>query len=376
MEKLNENTVLALFEEKGYTMLEPYKNSQTKILCEKDGYRYRISYSNLRIGKTPSRWGINNYENLEYNVNTLLKEKHSHSKFVSSKIVKHNHQRKIIVTFECECGNLFNVNVGDMIGNIYILCGDCVKKRRGINKRKTLKAIRCIEDAGFIVLDKTQKYSVNDYIEVVDSDGYKGFVTANHINRGCGMSRFDVRVNRKYYIYNVNHWAEQQSIGAKCIELCDVGSKRQGLKFICDCGNIFTTTIASFQNGKIYCDECAKSISKYERIFKSFLEEQKIQYIYQYSLNQCRDVLPLPFDFFLPEYKLLVEIDGEGHYRPCHFNQIGYDKARETFIITKKHDKIKDDYCANNNLTLLRIPYTMFDKDNTYQEFFLKFIEE
>ena len=106
------------------------------------------------------------------------------------------------------------------------------------------------------------------------------------------------------------------------------------------------------------------------------MEEQKIQYIYQYSLNQCRDVLPLPFDFFLPEYKLLVEIDGEGHYRPCHFNQIGYDKARETFIITKKHDKIKDDYCANNNLTLLRIPYTMFDKDNTYQEFFLKFIEE
>ena len=86
MEKLNESTVVALFEEKGYTMLESYKNSQTKILCEKNGYRYRISYSNLRVGKTPSRWGVSNYENLEYNVNTLLKEKHSHSKFVSSKM--------------------------------------------------------------------------------------------------------------------------------------------------------------------------------------------------------------------------------------------------------------------------------------------------
>ena len=106
------------------------------------------------------------------------------------------------------------------------------------------------------------------------------------------------------------------------------------------------------------------------------MEEHNIKYIYQYSLNQCRDVLPLPFDFFLPEYKLLIEIDGEGHYRPCHFNQISDDKARETFIITKKHDKIKDDYCANNKIALLRIPYTMFDKENTYQEFFLKFIEE
>lgn len=376
MEKLNESTVLALFEEKGYTMLEPYKNSQTKILCEKDGYRYRISYSNLRIGKTPSRWGINNYENLEYNVNTLLKEKHSHSKFVSSKIVKHNQQRKIIVTFECECGNLFNVNVGDMIGNVYILCNECIKKRRGVNKRKTLKAIQCLEDNGFVVIDKSQKYSINDYIEVIDAEGYKGFVTANKVSHGCSMSRFDIRVNQKHYIYNVNHWAEQQGIGAKCIELCDVGSKRQGLKFVCDCGNIFTTTIASFQNGKICCDECAKSISRYEKIFKDFLEENNIQYIYQYSLNQCRDILPLPFDFFLPEYKLLIEIDGEGHYHPCYFNQIGDEKAEKTFIITKKHDKIKDEYCATNHLNLLRIPYTMFDKDNTYQEFFLKFIED
>ena len=168
MEKLNESTVVALFEEKGYTMLESYKNSQTKILCEKNGYRYRISYSNLRAGKTPSRWGVGNYENLEYNVNTLLKEKHSHSKFVSSKIVKHNRQRKIIVTFECECGNLFNVNVGDMVGNIYILCNDCVKKRRGINKRNTLKAIQSLEDAGFVIVNKDQNYSMNDYIEVID----------------------------------------------------------------------------------------------------------------------------------------------------------------------------------------------------------------
>lgn len=376
MEKLNESTVVALFEEKGYTMLESYKNSQTKILCEKNGYRYRISYSNLRAGKTPSRWGVGNYENLEYNVNTLLKEKHSHSKFVSSKIVKHNHQRKIIVTFECECGNLFNVNVGDMIGNVYILCNECMKKRRGINKRKTLKTIQCLEDNGFVVINKSQKYSINDYIEVIDAEGYKGFVTANKVSHGCNMSRFDIRVNQKHYIYNVNHWAEQQGIGAKCIELCNVGSKRQGLKFVCDCGNIFTTTIASFQNGKICCDECAKSISRYEKIFKDFLEENNIQYIYQYSLNQCRDILPLPFDFFLPEYKLLIEIDGEGHYHPCHFNQISDEKAKKTFVITKKHDKIKDEYCANHHLDLLRIPYTMFDKDNTYQEFFLKFIED
>ena len=158
----------------------------------------------------------------------------------------------------------------------------------------------------------------------------------------------------------------------KCIGFSEKKYTRQSLEFECSCGSKFVTSIASFQNGKVRCDECAKSISRYEQKFKDFLDEENIQYIYQYALNQCRDILPLPFDFYIIENKFLVEIDGEGHYRPCNFNQISHEKANETFQITQAHDEIKNLFCKENNIPLLRIPYYAFHNE-TYKKYFLDF---
>lgn len=64
------------------------------------------------------------------------------------------------------------------------------------------------------------------------------------------------------------------------------------------------------------------------------------------------DIRPLPFDFYLPEYNICIEYDGEQHNRSVkHF---GGDKAFYTRI---KHDNIKNEYCKNNGISLLRIPY-------------------
>ena len=73
--KLDNNTVYNYFKSKGYILLEEYQNSKLAMQCEKDGYRYKISYDNLRLGKNPSLWGFNNINNLECNISILLKEK-------------------------------------------------------------------------------------------------------------------------------------------------------------------------------------------------------------------------------------------------------------------------------------------------------------
>lgn len=62
----------------------------------------------------------------------------------------------------------------------------------------------------------------------------------------------------------------------------------------------------------------------------------------------CRDVKPLPFDFYLPQYNLIIEFDGQQHFREV------YNRDFET---TKKHDEIKNKYCEDNDIDLLRIPY-------------------
>lgn len=57
------------------------------------------------------------------------------------------------------------------------------------------------------------------------------------------------------------------------------------------------------------------------------------------------------FDFYLEDYNLYIEYDGEQHY---------YDRkhwGKYSFQSRKNRDKEKDDYCLKNNCFLLRINY-------------------
>ena len=65
----------------------------------------------------------------------------------------------------------------------------------------------------------------------------------------------------------------------------------------------------------------------------------------------------MPFDFYIKKYNLLIEVDGEGHYEPIRFNGCSKKVAEKNFKDTKKRDKIKDEYCIDNNIPLLRISY-------------------
>ena len=46
----------------------------------------------------------------------------------------------------------------------------------------------------------------------------------------------------------------------------------------------------------------------------SYLNNKKIYYIREYKYTNCRNILPLPFDFYLPYFNLLIEYDGRQHF--------------------------------------------------------------
>jgi hypothetical protein len=60
----------------------------------------------------------------------------------------------------------------------------------------------------------------------------------------------------------------------------------------------------------------------------------------------------LRFDYYVPKFNILIEYDGEQHYKPSKI--FG---GEETFIKTQEHDKRKNEYCLKNNIILIRIPY-------------------
>ena len=111
------------------------------------------------------------------------------------------------------------------------------------------------------------------------------------------------------------------------------------------------------------CNKCNVSLG--EDKIENFLINYSIKYKIQYTYNDCKSIRTLPFDFYLPDYNILIEYDGEQHFKPRDFKGEGYNKALNNFIGIKVRDTIKNIYCKNNNIKLIRIPYWYLDDIET-----------
>ena len=104
------------------------------------------------------------------------------------------------------------------------------------------------------------------------------------------------------------------------------------------------------------------------------MNDSELTFKQEFVINTCRDILPLPFDFWIKKYNVLVEIDGQQHEHPVQFGNMTKEESIITFNLLKKHDKIKTNYCLQYSIPLLRLSYKEFE-DNTYKEKFLQFIK-
>ncbi len=110
------------------------------------------------------------------------------------------------------------------------------------------------------------------------------------------------------------------------------------------------------------CQKC--NTSKGELKILSFLLENNIPFVHQFKFNECVKITQLPFDFFLPDFNVCIEYDGEFHYLDLGFNDL---KS------TQENDQIKTDFCIKNGIDLIRISY--LDKDNIDSILSKKFIQ-
>lgn len=101
------------------------------------------------------------------------------------------------------------------------------------------------------------------------------------------------------------------------------------------------------------------SMSLGETKVKNILRDMEVEFKSQYRFPNCKNIHTLPFDFYLPEYKTCIEYDGQQHYMPVQ--RFG---GEETFELNKLRDEIKDRFCEENDIKLIRIPYTDYKKLN------------
>ena len=375
--KLEKEYVKKMFERHGFKLIGEYIKADKPILCEKNGFKGYLSYNNLMIGRNIGFFKFNN-PFFEQNALKIIKKKNDKVEIINCKQVGDKYHKKIIFTLKCECGFIFQKEWGTIKGKKYVECSECIKRKRGKNHRKSKqKAIMKFKEFGYDVLDKKYDFLRNERIKVKDKNGYLGYLSYNHMIAGKGFAIFDIQYNKENYIYNINNYAKMNGINVKAIALLRNGKwTTQGIKFECACGNTFETSISSFRSGKFRCSMCAKSISQLEEKIMKYLDELGVEYIKEYSIYNCRDILPLPFDFYLVNYGKIIEVDGEGHFKPVHFNNISLEDAKKTYDKTVQHDKIKTEYCKKNNIPLLRIPYWEIRNNETYKEKISQFIKD
>mgnify|MGYP006921377201 CR=1 FL=1 len=136
--------------------------------------------------------------------------------------------------------------------------------------------------------------------------------------------------------------------------------------WICEYNHSWKSTILKRLDGR-NCPKC--KMSNPERRIMEYLISKDIRFVYQKPFSSCKSLSrPLPFDFYLSDYGLCVEYNGEQHYEPVDFSGRGKEWSKEALKEQKKRDKIKVKYCKDNNIPLLIIPYWDFNNIETILE--------
>lgn len=299
------------------------------------------------------------YFDLEYKKpkNPHLKEKYNevkkyieqyNCKLLSSEYVD-NHKNLLI---ECPCGNqyfrAFSIFKGTPKRKGVHCCPSC----NGITIN-TYESVKSNLKKYDIILHETEYTNQDTKIKVEYKCGHKCNRTYANIIKSkyecpqCKKNGYNRDTNQlKKEIHDItNGEYELMSEFTKMIDKVTIKHNK--------CGYIYKTTPHTFLDNGCRCPQCNQS--KHEIFIKTYLTNSNINFEEQYIFDDLvsdYDV-PLRFDFCIFDNKVnieyLLEYDGEFHYLPI--------KGEIELKKQKRRDSLKDKYCINKDIKLIRIPY-------------------
>ena len=164
--------------------------------------------------------------------------------------------------------------------------------------------------------------------------------------RGCPFCKADS--TRKRCVKGIDVF--EFEIGEDFSVLSDYINARTKIKILHkECGRSFWCTPDNFLKTKC-CTACKQSFG--EKKVKDFLLRHHFIFEEQKRFKDCRDKRALPFDFYLPKQNIVIEYDGIQHFEKVDFFEGPYG-----FEYTQRHDNIKNNYCKEKNIWLIRVSY-------------------
>ncbi len=257
----------------------------------------------------------------------------------------------------CDCGNTIIRNADSLKPNTLCSCG-CARKEIGFKNRKDIVG----QKFGRLLVLEDLIDSIPPKIRCKCDCGKevtlrKGDVMSGH-TLSCGCLQAEIASTT-----NTKDWAGYISdYGVRAIKSVSQNNNGQWLwEFECPlCSKHFITLPAKVANGHITSCGCRVQSSK-ESLIENYLIQFNIDYKTQYTFEDCKNKYVLRFDFALfkdTNLIYLIEYDGQQHYIAKDFfgGQAGLG-------LTQYRDQIKNKYCKENNIPLLRLKYDLKDSE-------------
>ncbi len=268
----------------------------------------------------------------------------------------HNNGKRVMWKCKCQCGNELAVRQDGLISGNTKSCG-CWKSEKNAEVctnlgKNNIKDITNMRFNKLIAIRPTnQRLGTHVIWECQCDCGNLHYATTHHLLSGevqsCGCLRYHNIQNQRFGKLIALEPTEQRSLyGGNVIWKCK-----------CDCGKEILVSTNHLIDGGV--SSCGCLISKGEEKIRQLLLQKNIDFITQKTFDSCR--IPSSgkvarFDFFI-QNKYLIEYDGQQHFR---YDKKGWN-TKENFIKTQEHDAYKNQWCRENNIPLIRIPYTKLD---------------
>ena len=359
-----------VFNKYGYGIIDfnDYKNSQSKVIIkDNEDYLYKISlrvfkYRVISRNVFPEKFNKNNFFIIENIKNYLLK---NNSNFMLISNVYNGSKNLLELKCKnCDCPIFIS---WDSLRE-GARCSQCNPLGRRLTKRNSFfdNFPLLIKEWDFnknINID-INKFSFGSSKKVWWICGRCGhsfesnLSSRTRLDAGCPSCAGKITTGKnslsRKYPSVCDEWNYNKNIGKP-----DDYSRNypEKVSWICSiCKHEYECTI----HHRIYdgtgCPKCNQSHG--EKSVSNFLSQHDIENMLQHTFPDCRNQRLLPFDFcvFLGDNITIIEYHGKQHYEP-----IKWFGGIESFELLKLRDKIKSDYCKNNNISMITIPYWDFN---------------
>jgi hypothetical protein len=238
-------------------------------------------------------------------------------------------------------------------------CPKCAGNAKITQKEADIKISNKCKNLNYILTKDFIYNNSNSKISLLcNIDNYKWNPTYNDFinnNSNCPKCAGNIKITQKEAEEKVEKRCQEISCSLKNTFIIN-GSNKTKLFLICSKHNYgsnaeWNLTYNNFINNKNGCPICKQSKGELE--VRKYLEEKyKKLYVSQKTFKDCKDKSLLKFDFFIEKYKIAIEYQGIQHYKETYYTKNDIEGI-------KRRDNIKKEYCKNNNIFLIEIPYTI-----------------